>query len=177
MASPAWQGYAEADYVKAAPVEQGMLTTISVSRGDRISKGAPLFAQDDTHERAARDQAARQLAQAEEQLANLEAASKPTEVTQAQANLTDAARRPSMGFAPKSGFAPDSPLEEAVPGAPSRLGSTALAAEPSRGSEGPEVDYDGLLGPVPLGGDRGFESPSLLRRVSFDPSRSTRARI
>jgi HlyD family secretion protein len=64
MASPAWQGYAEADYVKAAPVEQGMLTTISVSRGDRISKGAPLFAQDDTHERAARDQAARQLAQA-----------------------------------------------------------------------------------------------------------------
>jgi HlyD family secretion protein len=53
MASPAWQGYAEADYVKAAPVEQGMLTKISVSRGDQISKGAPLFAQDDTHERAA----------------------------------------------------------------------------------------------------------------------------
>jgi HlyD family secretion protein len=89
-ASPAWQGYAEADYVKAAPVEQGMLTAISVSRGDQISKGAPLFAQDDTHERAARDQAARQLAQAEEQLANLEAASKPTEVTQAEATLTDA---------------------------------------------------------------------------------------
>ena len=89
-ASPAWQGYAEADYVKAAPVEQGMLTAISVSRGDQISKGAPLFAQDDTHERAARDQAARQLAQAEEQLANLEAASKPTEVTQAEANLRDA---------------------------------------------------------------------------------------
>jgi HlyD family secretion protein len=90
MASPAWQGYAEADYVKAAPVEQGMLTKISVSRGDQISKGDPLFTQDDTHERAARDQAARQLAQAEEQLGNLEAASKPTEVAQAEANLTDA---------------------------------------------------------------------------------------
>jgi HlyD family secretion protein len=87
--SPVWQGYAEADYVKAAPVEQGMLTTISVSRGDQISKGDPLFTQDDTHERAARDQAARQLAQAEQQLGNLEAASKPTEVTQAEANLTD----------------------------------------------------------------------------------------
>ena len=36
-------------------------------------KGAPLFAQDDTHERTALDQGARQLAQAEEQLANLEA--------------------------------------------------------------------------------------------------------
>ena len=90
MASPAWQGYAEADYVKAAPVEQGMLIKISVSRGDQISKGDPLFTQDDTHERAARDQAARQLAQAEEQLGNLEAASKPTEVAQAEANLTDA---------------------------------------------------------------------------------------
>jgi HlyD family secretion protein len=43
MASPAWQGYAEADYLKAAPVEQGMLTTISVSRGDRISKGRSSF--------------------------------------------------------------------------------------------------------------------------------------
>ena len=89
-ASPAWQGYAEADYVKAAPVEQGLLTAISVARGDQIAAGAALFTQDDTHERAARDQAARQLAQSEQQLANLEAASKPTEVAQADANLTDA---------------------------------------------------------------------------------------
>jgi HlyD family secretion protein len=89
-ASPAWQGYAEADYVKVAPVEQGMLIAISVARGDQIARGAPLFTQDDTHERAARDQAVRQLAQAQEQLANLEAAMKPTEVTQAEANLTDA---------------------------------------------------------------------------------------
>jgi HlyD family secretion protein len=87
---PAWQGYVEADYVKAAPVQQGLLTAISVSRGDEVAKGAPLFTQDDTAERAARDQAARQLGQAEHQLANLEAASKPTEVTQAEANLADA---------------------------------------------------------------------------------------
>ena len=88
--APAWQGYAEADYVKAAPVEQGLLTAISVGRGDQIAKGALLFTQDDTHERAARDQAARQLTQAEKQLANLEAAMKPTEVAQAEANLADA---------------------------------------------------------------------------------------
>jgi HlyD family secretion protein len=89
-AHSAWQGYAEADCVKPAPIEQGLLTSISVARGDQIARGAPLFTQDDTHERAARDQAARQLAQAEEQLANLEAAMKPTEVAQAEANLTDA---------------------------------------------------------------------------------------
>jgi len=88
--SPAWQGYAEADYVKVAPIEQGLLTAISVARGDQIARGAPLFPQHDPHHRAARDPAARQLAQAEEQLANLEAAMKPTEVAQAEANLTDA---------------------------------------------------------------------------------------
>jgi HlyD family secretion protein len=87
---PAWQGYAEADYVKVAPVEQGLLTAVSVARGDQIARGAPLFTQDDTAERASRDQAARQLAQAQQQLANLEAGSKPTEVTQAEANLADA---------------------------------------------------------------------------------------
>ena len=38
--SPAWQGYAEADYVKVAPVEQGLLTGISVGRGDQIATGA-----------------------------------------------------------------------------------------------------------------------------------------
>src|SRR5262249_46657647 len=59
-------------------------------RGDQIATSALLFKQDDTAERAARDQAARQLAQAEAQLANLKAAMKPTEVTQAEANLADA---------------------------------------------------------------------------------------
>jgi HlyD family secretion protein len=89
-APPAWQGYVEADYVKVAPVQQGLLTAISVARGDQIAKGAALFTQDDTAERAARDQAARQLSQAEQQLANLETGGKPTEVTQAEANLADA---------------------------------------------------------------------------------------
>jgi HlyD family secretion protein len=87
---PAWQGYAEADYVKVAPIEPGLLTAVSVARGDRVAAGATLFEQDDTAERAAREQAARQLAQAEQQLANLEAAMKPTEIAQAEANLADA---------------------------------------------------------------------------------------
>lgn len=86
----AWQGYAEADYVKVGPTQQGLLTELAVARGDEVARGAPLFAQDDTEDRAARDQATRQLMQAREQLANLRAAGKPTEIEQAEANLADA---------------------------------------------------------------------------------------
>jgi HlyD family secretion protein len=86
---PAWQGYAEADYVNVGPVEAGLLTVLHVRRGDTVATGAPLFQQDEAEELAACDQAKRQLAQAQMQLANLEAASKPTEIEQAAANLTD----------------------------------------------------------------------------------------
>jgi HlyD family secretion protein len=85
-----WQGYAEADFVKVAPTQPGLLTDVTVARGDQVAVGAALFAQDDTADRAARDQARRQLGQAQEQLANLEAAGKPTEIEQAEANLADA---------------------------------------------------------------------------------------
>src|ERR1700681_3786668 len=85
-----WQGYAEADFVKVGPTQQGLLTSVSVARGDKVAAGAPLFDQDDAGERAAIDQATRQLAQAEEQLKNLLAGGKPTEIQQAQANLADA---------------------------------------------------------------------------------------
>jgi HlyD family secretion protein len=89
-AAPYWQGYADADYVRVAPVGAGLLTAVGVARGDAVAAGAPLFAQDMTEETAARDQAARQLAQAQQVLANLEAGSKQTEIAQAQANLVDA---------------------------------------------------------------------------------------
>jgi HlyD family secretion protein len=85
-----WQGYAEADFIKVGPTQQGLLTSLYVARGSRVEAGAPLFDQDDTNDRAARDQTARQLKQAEEQLANLQAAGKPTEIEQAEANLADA---------------------------------------------------------------------------------------
>ena len=85
-----WQGYAEADFVKVGPTQQGLLIAVFVKRGDEVVAGAPLFAQDDTDERAARDQAEDMLAQAATQLANLQEGGKPTEIDQAQANLTDA---------------------------------------------------------------------------------------
>jgi HlyD family secretion protein len=85
-----WQGYAEADFVKVGPTQAGLLTAVNVARGDVIAKDALLFTQDDVADRAARDQARQQLAQAERQLANLMAAMKPTEIAQAEANLADA---------------------------------------------------------------------------------------
>jgi HlyD family secretion protein len=89
-APAAWQGYAEADYVRIAPTQQGLLTAVFVARGDAVAAGAPLFVQDETADRAARDQAELQLAQAEQQLSNLQASGKPTEIQQAEANLADA---------------------------------------------------------------------------------------
>lgn len=85
-----WQGYADADFVKVGPTQQGLLTKLSVARGDRVAVGDPLFDQDDTADQASRDRAARQLRQAEEQLANLMSAARPNEIRQAEANLADA---------------------------------------------------------------------------------------
>jgi HlyD family secretion protein len=82
-----WQGYADADFVKVGPTQQGLLTSIHVARGDKVAAQAPLFDQDATADLAARDQAQDQLGQTEEQLANLQAAGKPTEIALAQANL------------------------------------------------------------------------------------------
>ena len=76
----AWQGYAEADFVKVGPTQQGLLTAVHVARGDRVVKGQPLFEQDDADDRAAVDQARRLLQQARDQLANLLSPAKPTEI-------------------------------------------------------------------------------------------------
>jgi HlyD family secretion protein len=85
-----WQGYAEADFVIVGPTQQGLLTAVFVARGDAVAAGAPLFNQDETDDQAARDQAVQVLAQAEKQLANLQAGGKPTEIEQAEGNLADA---------------------------------------------------------------------------------------
>jgi len=85
-----WQGYADADFVKIGPTQSGLLTALHVQRGDRVTASEALFTQDDTEQRAARDQAAHLLAQAQRQLANLQAASRPTEIEQAQDNLAEA---------------------------------------------------------------------------------------
>ncbi len=86
----AWQGYADADFVRIGPTQQGRLVAVHVGRGDPVKAGTPLFDQDDTADRAARDQAQRQMDESARQLANLQAPGRDTEIAQAVANLADA---------------------------------------------------------------------------------------
>jgi HlyD family secretion protein len=86
---PGWQGYADADYVRVGPTLGGQLVSLSVHRGDQVAAGAPLFAQDDANDLAARNQAAAALAEAQARLTNLETAGRETEIAQAQADLVD----------------------------------------------------------------------------------------
>jgi HlyD family secretion protein len=86
---PGWQGYADADYVRVGPTLAGQLVTLSVHRGDEVAAGAPLFAQDATDDRAARDQAQAALNEAQDRLTNLERAGRETEIAQAEADLAD----------------------------------------------------------------------------------------
>lgn len=75
-----WQGYAEADFVKVGPTLAGLLTAVFVERGVKVDRGVQLFDQDDISDRAALDQTARQLRQAEAQVVNLQSSGKPTEI-------------------------------------------------------------------------------------------------
>ncbi len=59
-----WQGYAEGEYVRVAPVAGGTIEAIEVKRGDSVKSGALLFRLDATSEKAARDAAAANLAEA-----------------------------------------------------------------------------------------------------------------
>lgn len=85
-----FHGWAEADEVRVAPLSTGILEVLSVERGQGVDAGTPLFAQDSTAERAARDQAAAKLAQAQAQLQNLEAGGRASDLDAAQAQVGEA---------------------------------------------------------------------------------------
>jgi len=85
----AWQGYVEAEYVRVSPTLTGRITGIAVARGDQVAAGAALFTQDDADDKAARDAAAGKLAETQARLANLQTASRDTEIAQAEADLAD----------------------------------------------------------------------------------------
>ncbi|HEY5337861.1 MAG TPA: efflux RND transporter periplasmic adaptor subunit [Rhizomicrobium sp.] len=71
----AWLGYGEGDNAFIGAPQPGWVTHMYVQRGQAVQRGDLLFVLDDTHERAARDQAAATLAQMQAAL------------TQQQANL------------------------------------------------------------------------------------------
>src|SRR6266481_1295582 len=52
-----FQGYVEGEFVYVASPLAGQLETLSVQRGQQVTAGQPLFALDETAEKAAREQA------------------------------------------------------------------------------------------------------------------------
>jgi len=74
------QGYVEGDYLRVGSPIAGTLVELAVAEGGTVAKGAPLFSLDAVTDRAARDQAAAILAQAEAQLVNLKKGKRPDEL-------------------------------------------------------------------------------------------------
>ncbi|HNB27924.1 MAG TPA: HlyD family efflux transporter periplasmic adaptor subunit [Alphaproteobacteria bacterium] len=89
-APEAWQGYVEAEYTYVAPLASGRITALDVARGDLVTAGQPLFALEDDAERAARDRAEAELAQAEADLADLQKGERPEDLAIIQAQLDKA---------------------------------------------------------------------------------------
>jgi HlyD family secretion protein len=85
-----WQGYVEAEYTYVAALESGRITALMVERGDQVTEGQPLFVLEDDAERAARDQAAAELAEAEADLADLQKGDRPEDLAIIQAQLDEA---------------------------------------------------------------------------------------
>ncbi len=84
------QGYIEGEFVYVASPFGGRLERLDVKRGDEVQSGAPLFALDDTAERAAQEEARRRVAQAEAQLADARQGMRPSEIDAIKAQLEQA---------------------------------------------------------------------------------------
>jgi HlyD family secretion protein len=67
-----FQGYVEGEFVYVASPLAGQLETLSVQRGQQVTAGQPLFALDETAEKAAREQAQAALALSEADYARQE---------------------------------------------------------------------------------------------------------
>jgi HlyD family secretion protein len=85
-----WQGYVEVELTYVALQEAGQITELSVSRGDAVADGQPLFALDDVAERAALAEAEAELARARSDLADLGKGERPEELAIIQAQLDEA---------------------------------------------------------------------------------------
>ncbi len=84
------QGYVEGEFVYVASPMGGALQSLSVARGAQVLEGAPLFNLENGHEKAARDEAERKVAQAQANLDDAKAGQRPTEIQTIQAQLDQA---------------------------------------------------------------------------------------
>jgi HlyD family secretion protein len=82
-----YQGYVEGEFVYLASSQPGHLEHLAVSRGQRVESGTQLFALEAIEEAAKQQQAQRQLAAAEAQLADIETGKRPPEMAVIVAQL------------------------------------------------------------------------------------------
>lgn len=83
------QGYVEGEFLQIASPLPGTVT-LQVVRGGMVRRGDPLFALESVAERAARDEAARRLAQARAGLEDARKGLRPTELASLRARLQEA---------------------------------------------------------------------------------------
>jgi HlyD family secretion protein len=81
------QGYVEGEFVYVASPYAGAVETLSVERGARVKPGDALFALDPKPQKAARDEAARRVAQARASLEDAKKGLRPTEIASLEAQL------------------------------------------------------------------------------------------
>lgn len=96
-----YQGYAEGEYVRVAPIDGGTIDAIPVKRGDKVADGALLFQLDETAESAAEAQAAAELARARSQYDDLTKGLRAPELEQIRAERASAAatlKKTSLDF-------------------------------------------------------------------------------
>jgi HlyD family secretion protein len=85
-----FQGYIEGEYVYVAAPVGGQLQELSVSRGESVKAGQPLFQLDPEPEQSDLKQAEQRLAQVTARLANLTKGLRPTELAALEASLASA---------------------------------------------------------------------------------------
>lgn len=85
-----WQGYVEGRFVYVASPQNGRLEQLSVTRGQTIASGHPLFALDREPEASELRQAQQLLQTAQSRLADLQTGKRPAEVDVTRAQLAQA---------------------------------------------------------------------------------------
>lgn len=88
--TPRWNGYVEADYVYAAPMSAGQITTLAVHEGDVVAEGDVLFTLNQSQQMALLDSANAGVAVAEANLSNLTTGSRQDEIDVIRASLSKA---------------------------------------------------------------------------------------
>ncbi|MBL8484815.1 MAG: HlyD family efflux transporter periplasmic adaptor subunit, partial [Rhodocyclaceae bacterium] len=88
--APAWQGYAEGEYLRVASPYAGRLDTLAVARGQQVAPGAALFELEHASEQAALDEALARAQSARARLSNLEGARRTPEIAALDAQVAAA---------------------------------------------------------------------------------------